>query len=325
MKKVSAIIPTFNRAHCILDAIDSIVAQPYPNVEIIVVDDRSSDHTRDLLAHVETGEKELIVLSNHRTKGPAGARNTGLERATGDYIAFLDSDDHWCAEHLQNGIPIMEDHPQIDVLFGDYEIMDAGAGSKPRSFLATKTRLQSLRKKPLGAGAYLLADNLFAALIEENFFHLASSLLRRRFIAAGLRLNEAVAFSEDRDFAIRLAREFHARFALRQDTVFRAFKHAHNMTSESRATRKRILTDHLTLFYGYQNKYPLDACEARLLAQRIAATHASLSYIARTEGAYHEAFSAWKASLRAGWKKKHLVELLKIVTFLLLRRRLHDL
>lgn len=93
---VSVIIPTHNRADVLPRAIESALAQTYQNVEIMVVDDRSTDDTAAVLNRYHT----VHVLRNRRTRGASGARNTGIKEATGELIAFLDSDDAWLPDKL---------------------------------------------------------------------------------------------------------------------------------------------------------------------------------------------------------------------------------
>jgi glycosyltransferase involved in cell wall biosynthesis len=101
---VSAIIPTYNRAHLVTDAVDSILGQTYPEVEIIVVDDGSTD---DTLARLARYGSRIRVISQ-KNAGPAAARNRGIAAATGEFVAFLDSDDLWLPEKLERQVRMLE-------------------------------------------------------------------------------------------------------------------------------------------------------------------------------------------------------------------------
>ena len=81
--KVSIIIPTFNRAHLIGDTLDSFLKQSYRNWEILVIDDGSDDGTEEVVSKYKDDRIRLIPRSQHRKKGPCGARNTGLDHAWG--------------------------------------------------------------------------------------------------------------------------------------------------------------------------------------------------------------------------------------------------
>ena len=98
MKKVSVILPAYNRAHTLKRAIDSVLTQDYPDLELIVVDDCSVDNTQELMLSIKDDRLHYVRLPEN--KGIAVARNTGLGYATGEYIAFLDSDDEWLANKV---------------------------------------------------------------------------------------------------------------------------------------------------------------------------------------------------------------------------------
>lgn len=100
---VSAVIPVFNRPVQIKRAVDSVLAQTYRNVECIVVDDGSTDETLSVLK--EYGDRIKVISTVNR--GVSAARNTGVKNATGEYIAFLDSDDEWKPEKIEKQINYM--------------------------------------------------------------------------------------------------------------------------------------------------------------------------------------------------------------------------
>jgi len=104
---VSVIIPTFNRAAFVVQAVDSVLAQTYPHREIIVIDDGSTDHTAQALSAYK-GRISYIVMQH---RGPSAARNAGLQAARGEYLAFLDSDDLWLPEKLQRQLAFCRDKP----------------------------------------------------------------------------------------------------------------------------------------------------------------------------------------------------------------------
>jgi len=105
--RVSVIIPTFNRAWAVGKAIDSVLAQDYPNVELIVVDDGSSDQTGALLS----AYKGALLPIHQPNQGVSAARNRGVAAAAGDLIAFLDSDDYWLPGKLSEQVAFFNAHP----------------------------------------------------------------------------------------------------------------------------------------------------------------------------------------------------------------------
>jgi glycosyltransferase involved in cell wall biosynthesis len=104
MMLVSVIIPVFNRESTIVDAVESVLAQTYKNLEIIVVDDGSTDATVDALQPYN----DRIRLICQKNAGPSAARNRGVRESTGGIVAFLDSDDHWHAEKIARQAALMD-------------------------------------------------------------------------------------------------------------------------------------------------------------------------------------------------------------------------
>ena len=101
---VSVIIPVYNRAGTIESAVDSVLSQTYRPLEIIVVDDGSTDGTVDVLARY--GEKIRLIRQDNQ--GPSGARNTGIKAATGEIISFLDSDDSWLPKKTERQVKLLQ-------------------------------------------------------------------------------------------------------------------------------------------------------------------------------------------------------------------------
>nr|WP_297939598.1 glycosyltransferase family 2 protein [uncultured Lachnoclostridium sp.] len=105
---VSVIIPTYNRADKIHNAIHSVINQTYKNWEIVVVDDCSKDNTAEIIQQFIDQKVNIKYIKLKKNQGASNARNVGLEQCIGEYIAFLDSDDMWTEEHLQKNISAME-------------------------------------------------------------------------------------------------------------------------------------------------------------------------------------------------------------------------
>jgi len=111
MKKeplVSVIIPTYNREKKLPKAINSVIKQTYKKWELIVVDDRSTDDTQELVKRYVSKDKRIRYVKNTHKQGPSGARNQGMELAKGKYIAFLDSDDEWLKHHLKESVAVLD-------------------------------------------------------------------------------------------------------------------------------------------------------------------------------------------------------------------------
>lgn len=121
---VSIITPAYNCAQYIVDAIESVLAQSFDNWEMWIVDDCSTDDTADIVNRYAS-DPRINLMQNEANLGGAGARNRGIEAATGRYIAFLDSDDVWAVDKLERQLAAMQES-DVALSFGDYEIMDEG-------------------------------------------------------------------------------------------------------------------------------------------------------------------------------------------------------
>jgi glycosyltransferase involved in cell wall biosynthesis len=110
---VSVIIPTYNRAFCLTRAVNSVLGQKGVDTELIVVDDGSTDETAGILRPLADAGRLILISQSNR--GVAAARNAGLKRATGDYVAFLDSDDEYLPGKLEAQVLDMAARPQFSV------------------------------------------------------------------------------------------------------------------------------------------------------------------------------------------------------------------
>lgn len=112
--KISVIIPTYNHGKYLEEAINSVLLQTYSTIEIIVVNDGSTDNTADILKPYLS----RIHYFQQENKGISAARNAGIQQATGDYLAFLDADNKWCADKLERQFQVMQQDPSVDMTFG---------------------------------------------------------------------------------------------------------------------------------------------------------------------------------------------------------------
>lgn len=120
---VSVIIPTYNRAHSLGKSIKSILTQSYQDFEVIVVDDRSTDNTEQIIKNFN--DPRIKYIQHQHNSGAAVARNTGLENSSGRYIAFLDSDDEWLPQKLTKQVELLQQsRPEVGVVYTGMEIVN---------------------------------------------------------------------------------------------------------------------------------------------------------------------------------------------------------
>jgi glycosyltransferase involved in cell wall biosynthesis len=128
--RATVIIPVYNCADTVGHAVESVLAQSRPVHQILVVDDGSED---DLEAALRA-HQHRITLVRTRNGGVARARNLGIDRATGDCIAFLDADDHWERHKLERQVAVFERHPEVGVVLGNRFVARASGGPRRPAF-----------------------------------------------------------------------------------------------------------------------------------------------------------------------------------------------
>jgi len=191
VSKVSVIIPAFNAAAFLKEAIDSILQQTYKDIEIIVVDDGSTDNTRSI---VESFGDRIIYI-HQQNSGHAIARNTGLKRATGRYFAFLDSDDVWLPEKIKRQVKILEANADAGIVHCDI----------------VKVDLEGNEIKKYPRKIKYFHGNMFPYILTRRG-HIATSsaIFKKECIERCGYLDETVREwgSEDREFWLRLCKHF---------------------------------------------------------------------------------------------------------------------
>lgn len=187
MAKVSIIIPTYNREHMLQTALDSIRDQTFTDWELIVVDDGSTDNTQALVAAFQSSVPQQVHYIRQTNGGVGSARNTGLGHARADFIAWLDSDDHWLPDHLTHCVAALEAHPSVQWIFAAFRRVDITTGNvlAASSFYQNDGKplpMLDLHTKQEG-DVHLIEDDrsLIYALQNKLFAYLGASVFRRAF------------------------------------------------------------------------------------------------------------------------------------------------
>lgn len=153
MKLVSVVVPAYNVEQYITQAIESILAQTYTNFEMLIIDDGSQDRTVEIC---QTFQDSRIRIIQQQNRGLAGARNTGIRNAQGEYLAFLDSDDCWLPEKLAKHVQHLESASQVGLSFSRSAFIDnqgksLGIYQMPQLENITPSHL--LCRNPIGNGS----------------------------------------------------------------------------------------------------------------------------------------------------------------------------
>jgi len=223
---VSVVIPTFNRAYCVGRTIDSALGQTHQNTEIIVVDDGSTDGTRDLIEQSYASDPRVRYFF-HENRGVTATRNRAFTACRGDFVALLDSDDIWSPWKLELQLACFRHHPEIGMVWSDMEAIGPGGEVVSRSHLRTLYSAYQWfpRSEDLFPHSYPLAQiapglapvvedrklytgEIFSQMIMGNLVHTPTVVLRRDRLEKIGGFNEDLRISgEDYDFHLRTCRE----------------------------------------------------------------------------------------------------------------------
>jgi glycosyltransferase involved in cell wall biosynthesis len=183
---ISVVIPCYNQAHYLGEAIESVLAQSYPYFEIVVIDDGSTDNTSEV-----AGRYPRVRCIRQDNQGLSAARNIGLRHSEGEYVIFLDADDRLLPEALEAGIECLKTHPECAFTFGSYRLIASDG-----SFL--KQRRQPVVDK-----------DSYAALLQRNYIGVPAVVMYRRAVFASVGgFDASVDASADADMYLRIARRF---------------------------------------------------------------------------------------------------------------------
>lgn len=204
---VTVVLPTYNRAAFLPGAFDAVARQTFTDWELVIVDDGSTDRTRDIVAvHTQSHGSTRYVYQDNR--GAYGARNRGIDEATGRYIAFYDSDDLWLPHHLERCVGALEAHSEIDWVYGACRQIDRATGKEldpNTSYLGGRPRPFVKLTAHVTEGLHIIAD---PAVLECQILHglycgLQNSVMKRELFE-GRRFNDRFRVVEDELFVIRL-------------------------------------------------------------------------------------------------------------------------
>ena len=188
MELVSVIIPTYNRAETINRAVTSVLSQSYSKLEIIIVDDASTDNTYEVVKEISDERVKYFKLESNL--GGAGARNFGIEKAKGSFIAFQDSDDEWLPNKLKSDLELFAKDEKIDCLFSRYWQVD-GKFSK---LIPMKSSIDN--------------NKLYSDLLVRNLIGTPTAIVKAEVFDKVLGFNASLPRYQDWELFIRIAKEF---------------------------------------------------------------------------------------------------------------------
>ena len=189
---VSVIIPSYNRADLIKRAVQSVLNQTYQDFEIIVVDDGSTDNTKQIVKSFN--DKRISYIYHKKNMGAPAARNRGIKSGRGQYFAFLDSDDEWLPEKLEKSLKkFLSLDSDVGLVYSNFFI--TGDGGRQKKALD--------RKGPEG--------KISRDLLRKSFIQMSATLIKSGCLAK-IRFDERLPTDQDRDFFIRICQHWNAAY-----------------------------------------------------------------------------------------------------------------
>jgi hypothetical protein len=183
---VSVIIPCYRQAHYLAEAVESVLLQTYPHVEVVVIDDGSPDNTTEI-----AGRYPGVRCIRQPNRGVSEARNLGIRSSTGSYLAFLDADDRLLPAAVEIGLDCFRQHPEVALVSGRF-----------RSIAADGTTLYERQ----GHG---FECNHYAEMLRRNYIPTPSAAMCRRAVFESISgFNPALSVAADYDFYLRVLHEF---------------------------------------------------------------------------------------------------------------------
>ena len=275
---VSIVMPIFNRRAFLLAAFDAILSQSIDSWELIVVDDGSTDDSRELVAAFQARVPQVVKYVPQVNQGAYGARNTGVALATGRYIAFYDSDDVWLPHHLPTSVLALNAHADVDWVYSASEIVDLESGrmldencfyqgGRPRPFMALKHEARGPLRVIKDAGA------IECQITHGLYCGMQNSVLRRRVFDRLRFAWEMRNEAEDQLFAIRaLSAGFTLAYVDRVHVRYHV--HAGNSSGAAKdASLAKLKRVYEPLIAGYEHlarEISLTPRERRALKRRLA-------------------------------------------------------
>lgn len=265
----SIVIPTYNRGKYIKYAINSILKQTYSNYEIILVDDGSSDDTREVIKeYIENGTIKYIYINN---SGVSSARNTGIHNSIGDWVAFLDSDDEWAPTYLEYQCRNINKNPMICAHMCNSEIVEI---SGRRVNIFNDKNIISIFN---GIDALTLVRPLYF-VVKYRLTILDSIVINRAILLKTGLFDESISIGEDLDIIIKVS--CLGSIAIYKEVLVYIIRRQESIDNLTSLLIKKGIYSYTCLVYVYKNVLNIYDCttkEKKILCEKI-------SYDSRTLG-----------------------------------------
>jgi len=193
----SIILPTYNRAHLLTRAVDSVLAQTFPNWELIIWDDGSTDETTKVLS---TYHDPRIRVFSAPNQGKSTALNQALALAEADVFAFLDDDDCWMPQFLECQMATLLAYPELDLVFSNFRNINVARNLDEDGFRQNASGLNRLQTEELESGARRIIKGFLEGIATENFIAFDAAVMREHLFEQVGIFNTDLNGGEDFEF-----------------------------------------------------------------------------------------------------------------------------
>ena len=198
---VSILLPTYNRAHLLPRAVDSVLGQTYPNWELLIWNDGSTDETEAVLHGLNDVR---IRCFSDRNRGKAAAVNCAFARSRGDLITFLDDDDTWLPDKLKSQIAFLQNDRDVDLIFSNFLNINKDTDIGANGFAQSAAGLGRLQTSSDSPDYKRIRKGWLEGIAVDNFIAMDTIIMRRSLIEVVGGFNEKLACSEDFELWWRL-------------------------------------------------------------------------------------------------------------------------
>lgn len=234
---ISVILPTFNRADLLPRAINSVLDQTYQNWELIVWDDGSTDHTKEI---VKSFLDKRILYIHDNNHGMSYALNNAIKKSVAGFIAFLDDDDEWIDYKLSLQMDILKYYPDIDMVFGNYHNVNLAKGQIGIGFEQNNIALRELKKEKIQERVFRITGNFHKSIAISNYVAFDSVLIRKKFLNRVGIFNEHLRNGMDFEFWWRFGL-LDGKMAYTDEIVLKRVKPPNSLSSSSILASQNML------------------------------------------------------------------------------------
>lgn len=219
---VSVIIPTYNRGNVIGKTINSVLAQTYGNVEVIIVDDASSDNTEEVVSRYE--DKRIKYYRNTENLGPSGTRNVGIKYAKSEFVAFIDSDVTWDAEKLEK---------QIELISGK-ECAACYCRVKRKTPNGELISITPDEDEKIGG----LSGDIYRLLLDHNVVDTSAVIIKKKVLNEFNGFEQSIHALEDYELFLRISKKYE--FAFWDEILVESIDYGDGVNDERRNAEKHL-------------------------------------------------------------------------------------